>query len=164
MKALAVSGATRPVTGGAGQASNGYGGIDAASFHNGSTITHDVFGGRQRWSVIESQVDGLQDNRARVIINVPQNFGNARVAMSVMKNPDLIWPRRNTARPLGTDLNFSVFGPNGAYLGGSYDWRDSVEVLDFQLVGSGNYRVEITQAWAIGDPAIEIGLAFNWDL
>jgi len=166
-KALVAAGALRPITGGSGMASNGYGGIDAGSYHDGTTKTHEIWAVRASWNAIDSLTDGSRNGKARRNVFIPISSGSARVAIAYMKDPDIIWANRSAARPLGTDYNVSVFGPSGQYLGGSYDWADPLEVFDFPLVGAGTYRVEVTNQWerdSTSATLIDFGLVLNWDL
>lgn len=183
LKALAISGATRPIAGGLGLDSNGYGGIDASSFHNAQQATHAAWETLGAWWYIAALTEyelgmGTQyidDDEIRLEATVPpgDSGGRARVVLSYAKVPSVIWANRNAARPIGTDLNISVYGPNGQFLGGSYDWSDPVEVFEFDMAGPGTYRIIINRAWerdlnynTLGDgsPALRVGVAFNWDL
>ncbi|MEE9333676.1 MAG: S8 family serine peptidase, partial [Granulosicoccaceae bacterium] len=162
-KALAVAGATNPVTNGA---RNGFGSLNADSYFfnpNSTSRNHSVGGARRvGWNAFDA-LDGNINGIYRIPLQISAASGSpVRVALSVMRNPADIWARRNTSFPMNANFDANVFDHNGAYIGGMYDIEDSTEILEFNSNGSGVYRIEIERKSGSTTAEYELGVAATW--
>ncbi|WP_036308669.1 hypothetical protein, partial [Methyloglobulus morosus] len=72
------------------------------------------------------------------------------------------YDHRGDAHPIGQDLDLSVYGPTGAYVGGSLSWDNPYEVVNFTPSVSGTYTIKVKRyANRDGGSAFRMGLLIN---
>ncbi|WP_309894170.1 S8 family serine peptidase [Archangium sp.] len=77
--------------------------------------------------------------------NVNSNYANLRVAIAWLNRGTYTYDHRADVHPIGMDLDFAVYGPDGSYLGGSASWDDPFEVIDIVPPMLGKYTVRISR-------------------
>jgi hypothetical protein len=84
------------------------------------------------------------------------------VAIAWLNRGTYTFDHRADAHPIGQDLDLYVYGPTGAYVGGSASWDNQFEVVNFTPTMTGNYRIKISR-YANRDTSADfrLGLKIN---
>ena len=159
LKAHAIASATDWVPG--GKPAAGEGGYDYLSghwsFHNfwwqGSN------GAFASWA----NSDPFPNNGA---IDVLFNFTQGQVIVIVLSwltRGTFTYDNRNKANPIGIDLDVELFGPNGAFVAGSYGWDSPYELLNLRITQTGQHIIRIRRPFNRDTSNLSrIGLSVNW--
>ncbi|MEM9456943.1 MAG: S8 family serine peptidase [Myxococcota bacterium] len=89
---------------------------------------------------------------------------SVRVALSWLNRGTYTYDHRADPHAIGTDLDLCVYDPNGVQVGCSSSWDNPFELVEFDPVISGNYRVRINR-YANRDTAskLHMGVSINWN-
>lgn len=156
--ATMIAGATDSITGGFGAV--GVGGIDFLStYFNGWAFSY--IGGNGDFESFDAW-DGADDGAIEQVVNIGANE-RVRVAIAWMNRGTYTYGHRTDAHPIGQDLDVTVDGPNGAFMGGSWSWDNAFETVDFIAPVAGNYRIRITR-FANRDTAANFHVALTINL
>ncbi|HET8706042.1 MAG TPA: S8 family serine peptidase [Pseudomonadales bacterium] len=139
VNAVMIGGATDAITGGKDKV--GAGGIDFLSTaYNGWHYYYQ--GSNSAFSSFDSG-DGSSDGYITKKVYIPNSWSKVRVAIAWQNRGDYTYDHRGDAHPIGQDLDLSVYGPTGAYVGGSASWDNPYEVVNFTPSTSGTYTIKI---------------------
>lgn len=158
MKAIILAGAKQPIYGDHGKI-----GIGGANYRD-SLVANNAL----KWwegnnnSFTSFDAADIMPNNGRIDARfyVHSRHLKTRVVISWLNRGDYTYQNRAANHPIGTDLDISVWDPNGNYVGGSFSWDNSYEYVDFDPTVTGNYRISISR-FANRDTAskLHIGLA-----
>jgi len=157
VNAVMIGGATDAITGGTDKV--GSGGVDFLSTaYNGWHYYYQ--GGNSAFSTFDSG-DGTTDGY--IVKKVTISSGSkVRVAIAWQNRGDYTYDHRGDAHPIGQDLDLSVYGPTGAYVGGSASWDNPYEVVSFTPAASGTYTIKVKRyANRDGGSNFRMGLLIN---
>jgi len=157
VNAVMIGGATDAITGGTDKV--GSGGVDFLSTaYNGWHYYYQ--GGNAAFSTFDSG-DGTTDGY--IVKKVTISSGSkVRVAIAWQNRGDYTYDHRGDAHPIGQDLDLSVYGPTGAYVGGSASWDNPYEVVSFTPAASGTYTIKVKRyANRDGGSNFRMGLLIN---
>jgi hypothetical protein len=85
-----------------------------------------------------------------------------RVAIAWLNRGTHTYDHRADAHPIGQDLDLYVYGPTGAYIGGSASWDNQFEVVNFTPTTTGYYKIKVNRyANRDGSAAFRLGLKIN---
>ncbi len=153
-----IGGATDAITGGKDKV--GAGGIDFLSTaYNGWHYYYQ--GGNGAFSTFDAG-DGSSDGYITKQVTISNAWKKARVAIAWQNRGTYTYDHRGDAHPIGQDLDLSVYGPTGAYVGGSLSWDNPYEVVNFTPSVSGTYTIKVKRyANRDGGSAFRMGLLIN---
>ncbi len=121
----------------------GLGGIDFASAHqngwywywSGSNNSFDSFASN----------DGNNDQYIEKKLYISNSWDNVRAVISWLNRGSYTYDHRNDAHPIGMDLDFRIYDPNGVYIGSSASWDNPFEKVEFTPNVSGYYTFKINR-------------------
>lgn len=160
VKAKLLAGGTDVIAGGVDKV--GLGGIDFASaewsgnwqYYSGSNGSFTTF----------DTNDGASDGYISKTVFVPAGWDRVRVAISWVNRGTWTYDHRADLHPIGMDLDLSVYGPTGAYVGGSATYDNPFESVQFTpSAAGGNYTFKIRR-FSNRDTAsdVRIGMYVNY--
>ncbi len=161
LKAYLIAGSDKVVAGGLDKV--GVGGLNFhRAFYSGSNTWYE--GANNSYAGFDAG-DYLPNNGyidQQVFINAAST--NVRVAVSWLNRGTYTYAHRADAHPLGMDIDLCVYDPAGALKGCSSSFDNPYELVSFDPVVSGNYRVRI-QRFSNADVAskLHLGLAVDWN-
>lgn len=136
-----IGGATDAITGGFDKV--GHGGVDYLStYYDG--WTYYFTGGNAAFETFDSG-DGSDDGYIEKVVYISSTSQKVRVAIAWMNRGTYTFDHRADAHPIGQDLDLFVYGPTGAYVGGSASWDNQYEVVNFTPTTTGSYRIKINR-------------------
>lgn len=161
LKASMLAGADKAIAGGVDKV--GVGGINFhRNYFNG---TNTWWEGNNGSFAVHDGADYLPNN-GYVDREVYLDAGHAsvRVALSWLNRGTYTYDHRADPHTIGTDLDLCVFDPNGALMGCSSSWDNPFELVEFDPVVSGSYRVRINR-YANRDTAskLHMGISIDWN-
>lgn len=159
VKAKLLAGGTDVIAGGADK--TGTGGIDFASAQWSGNWQYYT-GNNASFATFDSG-DGAADGFISKVVSVPAGFNRVRVVLSWINRGTWTYDHRADANPIGMDLDLSVYGPTGAYVGGSASFGNPYESVQFTPTAAGNYTFKIKR-YANRDTSsdLRIGLYVNY--
>lgn len=138
INAVMIGGATDSISGGKDKV--GAGGIDFLSAaYNGWHYYYQ--GGNSAFTSFDSG-DGASDSYISKKVSISAG-SKVRVAIAWQNRGDYTYDHRGDAHPIGQDLDLSVYGPTGAYVGGSASWDNPYEVVNFTPSTTGTYTIKV---------------------
>lgn len=161
LKALMIAGSDKLVAGGLDKV--GVGGLNFyRAYFNGNNTWYE--GANNSYAAYDAG-DYLPNNGyidRQVNINAAST--NVRVAVSWLNRGTYTYDHRADAHPLGMDIDLCVYDPAGVLKGCSSSFDNPYELVSFDPVVSGNYRVRI-QRFSNNDAAskLHMGLAVDWN-
>jgi hypothetical protein len=156
--AVMIGGATDSIIGGTDKV--GTGGIDFLSTaYNGWHYYYQ--GGNGAFGTFDAG-DGTADGYITKSVYISSAWSNVRVAIAWQNRGTYTYDHRADAHPIGQDLDLSVYGPTGAYVGGSLSWDNPYETVTFTPRVSGTYTIKVKRyANRDGGAAFRMGLLIN---
>ncbi|MCA9473359.1 MAG: S8 family serine peptidase [Nitrospirales bacterium] len=139
----------------------GLGGIDFASAHlngwywywSGNNNAFDSFASN----------DGNDDQYIEKKFYISNSWDKVRAVISWLNRGSYTYDHRNDTHPIGMDLDFRVYDPNGNYVGSSASWDNPYEKVEFTPTVSGNYTFKINR-YANRDTASNLRLGMQVNL
>jgi hypothetical protein len=153
-----IGGATDAIAGGFDKV--GPGGIDYLSaYYDGWTYYYT--GGNAAFETFDSG-DGADDGYISRVVYIGSTSDKVRVAIAWLNRGTYTYDHRADAHPIGQDLDLYVYGPTGAYVGGSASWDNQYEVVNFTPTTTGYYTIKVNR-FANRDAASDfrLGLKIN---
>jgi hypothetical protein len=139
VNAVMIGGATDAISGGKDKV--GVGGIDFLSAaYNGWHYYYQ--GGNGAFNTFD-QGDGATDSYITKKVTISNGWKNVRVAIAWQNRGTFTYDHKADAHPIGQDLDLTVYGPTGAYVGGSISWDNAYETVNFTPTVSGTYTIKI---------------------
>jgi Subtilase family len=146
LKSLMLSGSDKLISGGAGRV--GVGGLNFYRAHKDG-----LFGWIAGWwegdnaSFSEFDSYDLLPNNGYVDYHVfiDASASNARVALAWLNTGAYTYAHRADAYPIGIDFDMCVFDPNGVSKGCSASYYNPYELVSFDPIVTGTYRVRISR-------------------
>lgn len=139
VNAVMIGGATDSISGGNDKV--GVGGIDFfSSAYNGWHYYYQ--GGNGAFGTFDKG-DGLTDSYITKKVSISHGWKNVRVAIAWQNRGTYTYDHKADAHPIGQDLDLTVYGPTGAYVGGSWSWDNPYETVNFTPTVSGTYTIKI---------------------
>jgi len=139
VNAVMIGGATDAISGGKDKV--GVGGIDFLSAaYNGWHYYYQ--GGNAAFNTFD-QGDGATDGYITKKVSISSGWKNVRVAIAWQNRGTYTYDHKADAHPIGQDLDLTVYGPTGAYVGGSLSWDNAYETVNFTPTVSGTYTIKI---------------------
>lgn len=139
INAVMIGGATDTIGGGKDKV--GVGGIDFLSAaYNGWHYYYQ--GGNTAFNTFD-QGDGATDSYITKKVSISNGWKNVRVAIAWQNRGTFTYDHKADAHPIGQDLDLTVYGPTGAYVGGSWSWDNAYETVNFTPTVSGTYTIKI---------------------
>ncbi|GJL65234.1 MAG: hypothetical protein NPIRA05_02050 [Nitrospirales bacterium] len=141
LSANMLAGATDQITGGYEKV--GLGGIDFASanwngwywYWTGNNGSFDSFASN----------DGNNDNYIEKKFYIANSWDKVRAVISWLNRGSYTYVHRTDAHPIGMDLDFRVYDPNGNFVGSSASWDNSFERVEFTPNVSGYYTFKVNR-------------------
>jgi len=141
LKANMLAGATDPISGGYEKV--GLGGIDFRSAHqngwywywSGNNGSFDSFASN----------DGNNDSYIEKKFYIANSWDKVRAVISWLNRGSYTYDHRTDAHPIGMDLDFRVYDPNGNFVGSSASWDNSFERVEFTPNVSGYYTFKVNR-------------------
>ena len=134
-----IAGATDAITGGFDKV--GQGGTDFLStYYDGWTYYYT--GNNASFNSFDS-ADGATDGAISRVVNITSTSKKVRVAIAWLNRGNYTYDHRADAHPIGQDLDISIYGPTGAYVGGSASYDNQYEVVNFTPTTTGNYTIKV---------------------
>jgi len=158
VNAVMIGGATDAIMGGKDKV--GAGGTDFLSTaYNGWHYYYQ--GGNGAFGTFDTG-DGSFDGYITKKVTISNVWKKARVAIAWQNRGTYTYDHRGDVHPIGQDLDLSVYGPTGAYVGGSLSWDNPYEVVNFTPSVSGTYTIKVKRyANRDGGSAFRMGLFIN---
>jgi Subtilase family len=158
VNAVMIGGASDAITGGKDKV--GTGGIDFLSTaYNGWHYYYQ--GGNGAFGTFDIG-DGASDGYITKKVTISSAWKNVRVAIAWQNRGTFTYDHRGDAHPIGQDLDLSVYGPTGAYVGSSLSWDNPYEAVNFTPSVSGTYTIKVKRyANRDGGSAFRMGLLIN---
>lgn len=158
VSAVMIGGATDAIIGGTDKV--GRGGIDFLSAaYNGWHYYYQ--GGNGAFGTFDAG-DGATDGYITKSVYISSSWKNVRVAIAWQNRGTYTYDHRADAHPIGQDLDLTVYGPSGAYVGGSLSWDNPYETVNFTPSVSGTYTIKVKRyANRDGGAAFRMGLLIN---
>lgn len=160
LKAEMLAGSVKTVSGGTDKV--GVGGLD---FHR------TYFDGTSQWWEGDNasfsyfaNTDYLPNNGyIDYQVGLDASLGNVRVALVWLNRGAYTYDHRADAHPLGMDLDMCVYAPNGTVVACSQTYDNPYELVSFDPVVTGTYRVRIAR-FSNGDPSskLHMSVAVDW--
>src|SRR6185503_12212181 len=113
-----------------------------STFYNGWTYYYT--GGNSAFATFDAG-DGAANGYVERVVNITNTSEKIRVAIAWLNRGTYTFDHRADAHPIGQDLDLYVYGPTGAYVGGSASWDNQFEVVNFTPTMTGNYRIKISR-------------------
>lgn len=160
IKSIMLAGASDIISGGVDKV--GVGGIDFYRTYYNSTNTWWE-GSNSSFSYFDS-IDSYPNNGSiDRVVYLSSSYSNVRIALSWLNSGTYVYNNRTAAHPIGMDMDFTVYDPNGNYVANSLSWDDPYEFVSFSPSVSGNYRVSINR-YANRDTSskLHMGLSIDW--
>ena len=158
VSAVMIGGATDAIIGGIDKV--GRGGIDFLSTaYNGWHYYYQ--GGNGAFGTFDAG-DGAADGYITKSVFISSAWKNVRVAIAWQNRGTYTYDHRADAHPIGQDLDLTVYGPSGAYVGGNLSWDNPYETVNFTPSVSGAYTIKIKRfANRDGGADFRMGLLIN---
>ncbi|WDE07997.1 S8/S53 family peptidase [Thalassomonas viridans] len=159
-KAFMLAGAKKTLSGGGDKV--GVGGLD---FYDAYYSSQNYWweGGNGYFNTAAAGDGGTDSNAIEKTIAINASSGHARVAFTWLNRGDYTYAHRGDTNAMGMDFDISVYDPSGNLVGSSSSFDNPYEVVDFDPVVTGNYKIKI-QRTANRDTASKFhaGLSVNW--
>ena len=104
--------------------------------------------------------DGNNDQYIEKKFYIPNSWDKVRAVISWLNRGSYTYSHRNDAHPIGMDLDFRVYDPNGNYVGSSASWDNSFEKVEFTPNVSGYYTFKINR-YANRDTSLNLRLGME---
>lgn len=139
VKAKIMAGATDSIAGGNDKV--GLGGIDFRSAQYSGYWSWWA-GGNNSWDYFD-RLDSSDDGYVTRRVYISAGWDKVQVALAWMNRGTYTYNHRNNAHAIGMDLDLSIYGPTGGYVGGSYSWDNPYESVKFTPTVSGYYTFKV---------------------
>jgi hypothetical protein len=102
-------------------------------------------------------------NNVTTYLALDASIASARAVVTWLNRGSYTLAHIADTHPIGMDLDFSVYDPNGAYVGGSGSYDNSYEIAQFDPLITGTYKFVIKR-YANRDTAsdVRLGLVVDW--
>lgn len=160
IKALLLSGAKKTISGGSDKV--GVGGVDFYTTYYSHTNTWWE-GGNSSFDYFDSNDTVPDSGYIERPVTLSSSYSNVRIVLSWLNRGTYSYDHRADSHSIGMDFDIRVYDPNGNFVGGSYSWDNSYEVVNFDPTVSGEYVVKISR-YANRDTSskLHMGLSINW--
>lgn len=144
-KALLMGGAEDSINGGLDKV--GLGGADyLGGYYQGAYAWYH--GANGDFDAFDAQDGAPNNGYVDAVFHVSSTgYKNVRVVINWLNRGTYTYDHRADAHPIGMDLDFAVYAPDGSRVGHSLSWDNPFEVLDFKPTLVGNYTVQITRTF-----------------
>ncbi|OJH39187.1 hypothetical protein BON30_16765 [Cystobacter ferrugineus] len=160
LKAFLMAAATDSISGGFDRV--GAGGVDfMKGYEVGAFRWYD--GANSDFAYFDSQDEEPNNGTIDATFYVNSNYSNMRVVLTWLNRGTYTYDHRADTHPIGMDLDFSVYAPDGSYVGGSASWDDPFELIDVVPPMLGKYTVRISRS-ANRDTSSNLRIALAVDL
>lgn len=158
-KAKIMAGSTDAIGGGFDKV--GVGGIDFLSAQY-SGYWSWWSGGNNSWNYFDG-LDGSKDGYVTRKVYISSSWDKVRVALAWMNRGTYTYNHRNDAHAIGMDLDLSVYGPNGNFVGSAMSWDNAFEHVNFTPSQSGYYTFKVKRfANRDNNSALRMGMYVNY--
>ncbi len=159
IKAKMMAGASDAITGGSDRV--GVGGIDFyRTYYNGTNTWWE--GNNSSFSYFDS-IDPYPNNGYIDRVVYLTASSNVRIALAWLNRGTYVYNNKANVYPIGMDMDFTVYDPNGNYVASSSSVVNPYEIVSFSPSQTGNYVIKINRyANRDTNSNIRMGITIDW--